>query len=503
MSHGFVNLNRKNNNNNIKTQVNSFEQFCINYANERLQYFFNMHIFKMEQEEYTKEGINWSKIEFVDNQGTIDLISKKPVGLLLLLDEESNFPKSTDLTLLGKYHQNHADNPSYIKPKTQQAYFGVRHYAGDVVYQVEGFLEKNRDTLRQDLTDLFLSSNNALVAQWFSADADDDGMMSPLSPSSPATGRNGANGSGELSTGSLASRAGSAAGSSATIGRNSTAKKAAKMLTTGYQFGNSLNNLVFTLTRCNPFFVRCIKPNTQKMPKVIDRQLMLSQLRYSGMLETIRVRRAGYTNRTIFKEFVGRYGIISGEALKLAKTDEKAACKKLLEIADANKEQYELGLTKVFYKGLVEAKLEEKRAEKIIVYVLKLQSFIRMARCRTKYQRIQKAVPIIQKYMRGALARLKARKRLRYITRVQAVWRGIQVRKQYASQLKCVRAAIAQKQQEAKIKVEEIKSTKENIDWPPEVQKFFAGQMPPLQVFGPQSVETYVPVPRRNAESEK
>jgi myosin heavy subunit len=453
-----------------------------------------MHIFKMEQDEYTKEGINWSKIDFVDNQGTIDLISKKPIGLLSLLDEESNFPKSTDLTLLGKYHQSHADNSSYIKPKTQQAYFGVRHYAGDVIYQVEGFLEKNRDTLRQDLTDMLFSSGNQLISLWFAPEPEEEIVGSPLASRG---------GSGELTSPSMSRQVQEGPGSSTTLAKNTTMKKTAKMLTTGYQFGNSLNNLVLTLARCNPFFVRCIKPNTQKTPKLVERQLVLSQLRYSGMLETIRVRRAGYTNRTLYREFLGRYGIISGDVLRLAKTDEKSATRNLLELVGATKDQWELGNTKIFFKGTIEAKLEERRAERIIVYVLKLQSFIRMARCRAKFQRIQKAVPLIQRCIRGALARFKARKRLRHITRVQAVWRGIKVRKEYASQLKFVRAAIAKKQEEAKIKVQEIINTKEDIGWPSELHKLFSGAMPPIRLFAPQTSTAYVPVPRRNAESEK
>lgn len=147
--------------------MNSFEQFCINFANERLQYYFNQHIFKLEQDEYIKEGISWSNIDAADNQTTIDLISKRPLGLLGLLDEESNFPKSTDSTFLQKCHTNHAENTSYIKPKTQKPYFGIKHYAGEVNYLVDGFLEKNRDTLRQDWLEVLQSSSHELIKKWF------------------------------------------------------------------------------------------------------------------------------------------------------------------------------------------------------------------------------------------------------------------------------------------------------------------------------------------------
>lgn len=247
-------------------QVNSFEQFCINYANERLQYYFNMHIFKLEQEEYQKEGINWSKIDFVDNQPAIDLISKKPVGLLQLLDEESNFPKSSDATFIAKCHQNHEKNSSYIAHKTNKTLFGVRHYAGDVMYLVDGFLEKNRDTLKSDLVDLLKVSGTDLVCTWFT-----DEESGAAGPDSPGPGN-----SGTLSrSGGAASIKNLEAGG--TLSRsNSVAKKSGKSLTTGYQFASSLNELIATLTACNPYFVRCIKPNTKKTPHLIDRHLMMA-----------------------------------------------------------------------------------------------------------------------------------------------------------------------------------------------------------------------------------
>ena len=137
-------------------KVNSFEQFCINFANERLQQFFNQHIFKLEQEIYNNEGINWSQIEFVDNQPTLDLISKKPIGILHILDEECNFPKASDATFLEKLHKNHSskDQKFYEKPKLAKTSFIVIHYAGKVSYEVDSFLEKNRDRLREDLQTL-------------------------------------------------------------------------------------------------------------------------------------------------------------------------------------------------------------------------------------------------------------------------------------------------------------------------------------------------------------
>lgn len=208
-----------------------------------MQYYFNQHIFKLEQEEYSKEGINWSKIEFIDNQGTIDLISKKPVGLLYLLDEESNFPKSSDQTLLSKFHENHAQNPSYIKPKTQQPFFGVRHYAGDVMYFIEGFLEKNRDTLRQDLTDLIRDSSQNLICQWFEPSADVNEAPGNTSSRASSVASLEAGTSNTISSKRVSASTSNLSGSSATLSespsgtmKSSASKKNAKALTTGYQF---------------------------------------------------------------------------------------------------------------------------------------------------------------------------------------------------------------------------------------------------------------------------
>ena len=131
---------------------NSFEQFCINYANENLQQFFVKHIFKMEQEEYTKEGINWEKIAFIDNQATLNMIAQKPMNIFALIDEQSKFPKATDTTLVQRLHQQHANHEDYLKPRSDTSTaFGINHFAGVVFYDTRGFLEKNRDTASNDI----------------------------------------------------------------------------------------------------------------------------------------------------------------------------------------------------------------------------------------------------------------------------------------------------------------------------------------------------------------
>nr|MBE5725308.1 crinkled [Cucujiformia] len=220
---------------------NSFEQFCINYANENLQQFFVQHIFKLEQEEYNLEAINWQHIEFVDNQDALDLIAIKQLNIMALIDEESKFPKGTDQTMLAKLHKTHGNHRNYLKPKSDiNTSFGLNHFAGVVFYDTRGFLEKNRDTFSGDLLQLITISRNKFLQQIF---ADDIGMGSETRKRTPT-----------LST----------------------------------QFKKSLDSLMRTLSNCQPFFIRCIKPNEIKKPMMFDRNLCCRQLRYSGMMETIR-----------------------------------------------------------------------------------------------------------------------------------------------------------------------------------------------------------------------
>jgi len=195
-----------------------------------------------------------------------------------LLDEESNFPKGTDLTLLEKFEKNHASHPNFEKPKMVQGAFCVKHYAGRVTYTIAAFLDKNRDTLRAEWMTALMSSKNRFVASLFTMeDKDDDKDGSSFKT---------------VSRGAGGRRAGS------------------KIPTVGAQFNVSLTGLVTLLSSCNPYFVRCIKPNANKKPREFDRDLVLSQLRYVGLLETVRVRRAGFSVRIPYKEFIGRYGFL-------------------------------------------------------------------------------------------------------------------------------------------------------------------------------------------------
>ncbi|XP_050076412.1 myosin-VIIa-like isoform X2 [Anopheles maculipalpis] len=239
-------------------EVNSFEQLCINYANENLQQFFVKHIFKMEQAEYAREGINWTTIDFIDNQEILDMIGMKSLNLMSLIDEETRFPKGTDLTMLSKLHTTHGSKTVYVKPKyDKDPAFGVQHFAGVVFYRVDGFLEKNRDSFSADLKELVTKSTNEYLVTLFGTDDSLD-----------------------------------------------TTKRS---ITLSLQFRNSLDSLMRTLSSCHPYFIRCIKPNDVKRPKIIDKTLCVRQLRYSGMMETAKIRQAGYAIRHTYREFVERY----------------------------------------------------------------------------------------------------------------------------------------------------------------------------------------------------
>lgn len=199
--------------------TNGFEQLCINYANENLQQFFVKYIFKLEQEEYTSEGINWKNIEFIDNQDILDMIGLKPMNILALINEETVFPKGSDLTLVSKFHSTHGTKSIYMKPKYDNStLFGIQHFAGSVFYNPNGFLEKNRDSFSNDLKELIMKSTNVFLADLFSNEETID-----------------------------------------------TAKKS---ITLSLQFRNSLEALMKTLVACQPSFVRCIKPNENQKPHV-------------------------------------------------------------------------------------------------------------------------------------------------------------------------------------------------------------------------------------------
>lgn len=356
---------------------NSFEQFCINYANENLQQFFVKHIFKLEQEEYNHETINWRHIEFVDNQDALDLIAVKPLNIMSLIDEESKFPKGTDHTLLNKLHQTHGGHTNYLQPKSDvNSSFGINHFAGVVFYDTRGFLEKNRDTFSADLIQLIQASSNRFLQSLFIAD----------------------------------------------IGMGTDTRK--KTPTLSAQFKKSLDSLMRQLSQCHPFFVRCIKPNEYKKPMIFDRELCCRQLRYSGMMETIRIRRAGYPIRHTFAEFVERYRFLLNGIEPAHKIDDcrpiaARICKEVL-----GKEDYQFGRTKVFLKDAHDLFLETERDRIMTQKLLTLQRAIKGWFYRRKFLRMRNNAITIQKFWRGYIYRKRYRAMKIGYQRLQALIRS-------------------------------------------------------------------------------
>ncbi|XP_058797715.1 unconventional myosin-XV [Phymastichus coffea] len=354
---------------------NSFEQLCINYANENLQFYFNKHIFKLEQQEYAKEKIDWTTISYTDNLPIIHLIAKKPVGILHLLDDESNFPKATDLSFLEKCHYNHALSELYSRPRMNSAEFAIRHYAGQVWYNVDGFLDKNRDTLRPDVVELLISSKINMVSKMFQHVRNAHEANKTINKPN---------------------------------GRFVTMKP--RTPTVSARFHDSLQQLLESMSQCNPWFVRCIKPNSEKAPMKFDMPCVLEQLRYTGMLETIRIRKTGYPVRLPFAHFVDRYRYLVQPTCLPRGAPNKELCRVILEKAapkDAQS-QYQLGLSRVFLREPLERTLEYNRA--LI---------------------LERAAVTVQRYTRGFLARRRFLNIARSTILLQAVYRGYRDRKKY------------------------------------------------------------------------
>ncbi|KAM8903825.1 myosin VIIAa isoform 5-T9 [Spinachia spinachia] len=335
--------------------VNSFEQLCINFANENLQQFFVRHVFKLEQEEYNLENINWQHIEFTDNQDALDMIAIKPMNIISLIDEESRFPKGTDTTMLNKLNFQHKLNTYYIPPKNNhETQFGIQHFAGVVYYETKGFLEKNRDTLYGDIIQLVHSSKNKFIKQIFQADV---AMGAETRKRSP---------------------------------------------TLSSQFKRSLELLMRTLSVCQPFFVRCIKPNENKKPMLFDRELCVRQLRYSGMMETIRIRRAGYPIRYTFVEFVDRYRVLMpGVKPAYKQGDLRGTCQRIAEAVLGRDDDWKMGKTKIFLKDHHDMLLEIERDKAITDKVIIIQKVVRGFKDRSNFLKMRKSAVFIQKTWRG------------------------------------------------------------------------------------------------------
>uniref|UniRef100_A0A8B9L1E6 Myosin IXA n=1 Tax=Astyanax mexicanus TaxID=7994 RepID=A0A8B9L1E6_ASTMX len=539
---------------------NSFEQFCINFANERLQHYFNQHIFKLEQEEYRAEGITWHNIDYIDNTGCINLISKKPTALLHLLDEECNFPQATNQTLLDKFKRQH-DGNSYIEfPAVMEPAFIIRHYAGKVKYGVKDFREKNTDHMRPDIVALLKSSKNAFICSLIGIDpvatfrwavlrayfravvsfreagkrhvekktGHDDAapcavlksvdsfsflhhpvhqrsleilqrckeekyskaafpLSFLLTPSSSAhTSFMTACRNGRVGRQSRLSSAGSGAEEDGIFINSTSSKllerahgilmrnknykmkpslpkhlldvkslkylgnltlhdritksllhlhKKKKPPSISAQFQASLNKLMETLGQSEPYFVKCIRSNAEKLPLRFNDSLVLRQLRYTGMLETVRIRQSGYSIKYTFQEFVCHFHVMLPEDLR--PTQEGIRC--YLGHLDLTPDGYQVGHSMVFLREVERQLLQDLLHQEVLRRIVGLQRRFRALLERKNFLRMREAACLIQDWWRGCQARQRD-EQLEYDHTVQqgaavylqAVWRGFRERRRYS-----------------------------------------------------------------------
>ncbi|KAH9001669.1 myosin 5 [Lactarius akahatsu] len=387
-------------------QKNSFEQFSINYANEKLQQEFNAHVFKLEQEEYVKEEINWTFIEFSDNQPCIDVIEGK-LGVLALLDEESRLPAGTDASFLQKLYAQIAKPETkdvFKKPRFGNSAFTIAHYALDVTYEADGFLEKNRDTVPDEHMNLLASTKNTFLREVLGAAlASTKPPESPM-PHSPA-----------VSDASSASRRQSLIpdpGRTSLVNSAATGPKrpgaAARKPTQASIFKASLANLMYTLGITNVHYIRCIKPNEQKEAWKFVPQQVLSQLRACGVLETIRISCAGYPTRWTYEEFAERYYMLISSSQwgpMIQNLELNSLCSLILDKTINDPDKYQNGKTKIFFRAGMLAALETLRADRLNAMVTVVQKNMRRHMAMKRYREMRVAAIKIQTWWRGIMAR--------------------------------------------------------------------------------------------------
>ncbi|XP_060742609.1 unconventional myosin-IXAa isoform X3 [Tachysurus vachellii] len=539
---------------------NSFEQFCINFANERLQHYFNQHIFKLEQEEYRAEGITWHNIDYIDNTGCINLISKKPTALLHLLDEECNFPQATNQTLLDKFKRQHEGN-SYIEfPAVMEPAFIIRHYAGKVKYGVKDFREKNTDHMRPDIVALLKSSRNAFIGGLIGIDpvatfrwavlraycravvafreagrrhidkksghdavapcavlksVDSFSFLhhpvhqrsleilqrckeekysvnrrTPRTPLSDLQGSNNERSNRDGRSGRSGRQSRLSTGSSITdeegIFINSTSSKLLErahgilMRNKNYkmkpslpkhlldvkslkylsnltlhdritksllhlhkkkkppsisaQFQASLNKLMETLSQSEPYFVKCIRSNAEKLPLRFNDTLVLRQLRYTGMLETVRIKQSGYSIKYTFQDFVRHFRVMLPEDLPAVQEDiRNYFCQ-----VDLAQDGFQVGHTMVFMREVARQRLQDLLHQEVLRRTVNLQRRFRAVRERKSFLRMKHAACLIQDWWRSCQARQRD-EQLKYDNNVQqgaaiciqSAWRGFQEHRRF------------------------------------------------------------------------
>ncbi|KAG0411031.1 hypothetical protein HPB47_011840, partial [Ixodes persulcatus] len=356
-------------------ELNSFEQLCINYTNEKLQQLFNNTMFVLEQEEYRREGIEWKFIDFgLDLQPTIDLI-EKPMGILALLDEECMFPKATDKTFTEKLVTSHNQHPKFIKTDFRgTADFSILHYAGKVDYLANQWLMKNMDPLNENVVSLLQNAQDPFIVQIWK-DAEIVGM------------------------------------GTATMGDTQFGARTRKGMfrTVSQLYKDQLAKLMVTLRNTNPNFVRCIIPNHEKKAGKIDAPLVLDQLRCNGVLEGIRICRQGFPNRIPFQEFRQRYELLTPNTIPKGFMDGKLACEKMIAALDLDPNLFRVGQSKIFFRAGVLAHLEEERDMKISDLIIQFQAYCRGNLARRNYQKRMQQLNAMRIIQRNCASYLKLR----------------------------------------------------------------------------------------------
>ncbi|XP_048353473.1 unconventional myosin-IXb isoform X2 [Sphaerodactylus townsendi] len=485
-------------------KTNSFEQFCINYANEQLQYYFNQHIFKLEQEEYQSEGIEWHNISYTDNVACIHLISKKPTGLFYLLDEESNFPHATSQTLLAKFKQQHEDNRFFIGTPVLEPAFIIQHFAGKVKYQIKDFREKNMDYMRPDIVALLRGSDSAYVRELIGMDPVAVFRWATLRAAVQAmavfaeAGRQRAQKTagvvrhgprvplGELQQANIpverayrcsvldfsfdcsedfdisafedilasyeSKKKSRGAKQKQLIPKNLLDSKSLKLIVSmtlhdrttksllhlhkkkkppsiSAQFQTSLNKLLEALGKAEPFFIRCIRSNSEKRELFFDESLVLQQLRYTGMLETVRIRQSGYSAKFTFQDFIDQFQVLLPKNTKTSKEEISVLLTKL----ELDTGSYQIGKTKVFMKEATRQVLQDTLHKEVIRKIVLLQSWLRMGLERRRFLRMRQAAVCLQACWRSHRV---WRERENAVICIQSAWRGYKEWKSYQQQRK-------------------------------------------------------------------
>ncbi|XP_078242066.1 myosin-4 [Pogona vitticeps] len=331
---------------------NSLEQLCINFTNEKLQQFFNHHMFVLEQEEYKKEGIEWEFIDFgMDLAACIELI-EKPMGIFSILEEECMFPKATDTSFKNKLYDQHlGKSANFQKPKPAkgkaEAHFALVHYAGTVDYNISGWLDKNKDPLNETVVGLYQKSSMKTLALLFADRPAEEGA------------------------------------------KKGGKKKGSSFQTVSALFRENLNKLMTNLRSTHPHFVRCLIPNETKTPGAMEHELVLHQLRCNGVLEGIRICRKGFPSRILYADFKQRYRVLNASAIPEGQfMDSKKASEKLLGSIDIDHTQYKFGHTKVFFKAGLLGTLEEMRDDKLAQLITRTQALCRGYLARTEFQKM-------------------------------------------------------------------------------------------------------------------